>query len=86
MAVSDAYAMPMHHAMGHSPGESVASVSPDHVTCNYDEIFATAHSVDVGTPSAPVPLDSSEFLLLPDHAEYGSADEGAIRPRGPPSA
>jgi len=86
MAVSDAYATPMHHAMGTMHGETVASVAPDHVTCNYDEIFATAHSVDVDTPSAPEPLDSADVLLLPDSVECGSADEGAIHPRGPPSA
>lgn len=86
MAVSDAYALPMHHATADSHGEHVAAVSPDHVTCNYDEIFATAHSVVVQPPSHAVPLTGAGILLLPDHDVYGSADEGAIHPRGPPSA
>lgn len=86
MAVSSAYAMPMHHTAAHSHGEHVAGVTADHVTCNYDEIFATAHSVDVESPSTAVPHDDSGVLLLPDYVEYGSGDEGAIHPRGPPSA
>ncbi|NNF04585.1 MAG: hypothetical protein HKN17_08965 [Rhodothermales bacterium] len=86
MAVSEAYSSPMHHASGETHGEHVASFAPDHVACNYDEIFATAHSVHVDTVSAASVHDGADILLHPDDAICISEVEGAAHPRGPPSA
>ena len=86
MEVSDAYASPMHHA-GHShDGPAVAEVAAEHVTCKYDEIFATADSVDVESSAAELPLACSGTALLPDRTPIADANERTIHPPGPPSA
>lgn len=90
MATSEwfAHAPDMHDAHGTSttiPLEAT-SITPKHITCDYDSIFATAQATTTPAADVPVPLADDTVLgaatdLVPATARFSSD-----QPRGPPAA